>query len=70
MPLHRNFRQYKKGQNKGFVSGILSSKAYPKFYFMRTMKPTRLIACAAASDITIIKQEWYEIFSSTGNIIP
>ncbi len=35
-----------------------------------TMNPQRLIDCAQAADITITKQEWYEIFSSAGNVIP
>jgi predicted oxidoreductase len=35
-----------------------------------TMNPQRLLECAAATDITLTKQEWYEIFSSAGNVIP
>ncbi|MBO5896374.1 MAG: aldo/keto reductase, partial [Clostridia bacterium] len=35
-----------------------------------TMNSNRLLECAAAADITITKQEWYEIFSSAGNVIP
>ena len=35
-----------------------------------TMNPERLLECAAAADIIITKQEWYEIFSSAGNVIP
>lgn len=35
-----------------------------------TMNPQRLLECAAAADITLTRQEWYEIFSSAGNVIP
>ena len=35
-----------------------------------TMNPTRLKECAKATDITLTRQEWYEIFSSAGNVIP
>jgi predicted oxidoreductase len=35
-----------------------------------TMNPKRLLECAAAADITITRQEWYDIFSSAGNVIP
>lgn len=35
-----------------------------------TMNVNRLRECAAASDITITRQEWYDIFSSAGNVIP
>jgi predicted oxidoreductase len=35
-----------------------------------TMNPERLLECAKAADITLTKQEWYEIFSSAGNVIP
>ncbi len=35
-----------------------------------TMNPQRLKECAAAADITLTRQEWYDIFSSAGNVIP
>ncbi len=35
-----------------------------------TMNPSRLLECAEGANITITKQEWYEIFSSAGNVIP
>lgn len=35
-----------------------------------TMNPKRLKECAAACDITLTRQEWYEIFCSAGHILP
>ncbi len=35
-----------------------------------TMNTKRLLECAEGANITITKQEWYEIFSSAGNVIP
>lgn len=35
-----------------------------------TMNPERLKECAAAADITLTRQEWYNVFCSAGNILP
>lgn len=35
-----------------------------------TMNIERLIDCCKASDITLTRQEWYDIFLSAGNILP
>ncbi len=35
-----------------------------------TMNPQRLKDCAEALNITLTRQEWYDIFSSAGNVIP
>lgn len=35
-----------------------------------TMNENRLKECIAASEITISRQEWYEIYMSAGNILP
>ena len=35
-----------------------------------TMNPERLKECAAGTEITLTRQEWYDIFTSDGNILP
>ncbi|MBQ3889238.1 MAG: aldo/keto reductase, partial [Clostridia bacterium] len=35
-----------------------------------TMNPERLKECAAGTEVTLTRQEWYEIFTSDGNILP
>jgi predicted oxidoreductase len=35
-----------------------------------TMNPQRLADCVKASEITLSKEEWYEIYLSAGNILP
>lgn len=35
-----------------------------------TMNKARLLECLKASDITLTRQEWYEIYLSAGNILP
>jgi predicted oxidoreductase len=35
-----------------------------------TMNPERLSECAKAADITLTREEWYEIYLAAGNILP
>lgn len=35
-----------------------------------TLKKERLLECLKASDITLTREEWYEIYMSAGNILP
>ncbi|MBB3111089.1 putative oxidoreductase [Paenibacillus phyllosphaerae] len=35
-----------------------------------TMSLERLLECAKASEITLTRQEWYEIFRAAGNVLP
>jgi predicted oxidoreductase len=35
-----------------------------------TMNPERLKECAKAADITLTREEWYEIYLAAGNILP
>jgi predicted oxidoreductase len=35
-----------------------------------TMNPERLRECAKAADITLTREEWYEIYLAAGNILP
>jgi predicted oxidoreductase len=34
------------------------------------MNPERLKECAKAADITLTREEWYEIYLAAGNILP
>lgn len=35
-----------------------------------TMNPSRLLDCIKATDITLTREEWYEIYRAAGNILP
>ncbi len=35
-----------------------------------TMNPERLADCVKAADITLTREEWYEIYRSAGNVLP
>lgn len=35
-----------------------------------TMNPSRLRDCCKASDVTLTRQEWYEIYRAAGNVLP
>ena len=35
-----------------------------------TTNPTRLADCLAAADVTLSREDWYEIYKAAGNILP